>query len=237
MNAVIAHKDAYLFAKPVTERDAPGYESLIFQAQDLKSIKAAISAGGRAVAVMVEESGEEIGSGVKSVWVPESEDVKPPKGIVNPAQLEKELMRVFANAVMFNPDVDENRGLGPAFRTRARTIQEHESGTTDSDSQSGVDEIGVAKPLAGAVVMDTRGMCHDVVEALDGWRGIGRTDDAEARGAPVIIQHGDNAEATDAEDGKHVQEQEEEMDELADEEGEAVQEQSEEPRSKRRRRL
>src|SRR5207248_6276649 len=50
-----------------------------------------------------------------SEMLPISSDLVPPKGIVNSAQLEKELMRMFANAVMFNPD--PSHGLGPFFDT------------------------------------------------------------------------------------------------------------------------
>ena len=38
--------------------------------------------------------------------LPLSTDVIPPKAIVNSGQLEKEVMRMFANAVMFNPGDD-----------------------------------------------------------------------------------------------------------------------------------
>lgn len=38
------------------------------------------------------------------VSVPVHPDIVPPKGIVNSGQFEKEVMRTFANAIMFNPD-------------------------------------------------------------------------------------------------------------------------------------
>lgn len=38
------------------------------------------------------------------VTVPVNPDIIPPKGIVNSGQFEKEVMRTFANAIMFNPD-------------------------------------------------------------------------------------------------------------------------------------
>ena len=105
----------------------------------------------------------------------------PPKGIVNAGQLEKELMRIFANAVMFNPDVSENRGLGPAFRTRRRL----RGGTTDTGTDTAAEadqaggegtrfEIGVAAPVEGAVVQDTRAVARDVQESFAAWRAVER---------------------------------------------------------------
>lgn len=44
------------------------------------------------------------------VWVRKNEGFMPLKGIVNSVQLEKEVIRVFATAVMFNPD--PKRALG-----------------------------------------------------------------------------------------------------------------------------
>lgn len=138
MNDISSHKLAAMFAKPLTERDAPGYKSLILRPQDLKSIKSAIGAGGRAFVAAADNAGAvESGSpgsgtpaGVQwaggsakgaSAWVPATPDVQPPKGIVNSGQLVKELMRMFANAVMFNPD--PKRGVGPAFNTRRRAAE------------------------------------------------------------------------------------------------------------------
>ena len=235
MQTVTGHKDAYLFAKPLTERDAPGYDKLIFRPQDFKAIKAALAAGSRAVAAIIEEAGEEISAGAKSIWIPETEEVVPPKGIVNSAQLEKELLRIFANAVMFNPELAENRGLGPAFRTRAKTLEEHESGShEDEDAEAARFEIGVARPVDGAVVKDTRKMCADVEEAFDEWRGIGKVDDTEARDAPVIAQPRDEVKENNEEGGGH--EEEGAADEAANNGVGAEKEASEEPRPKRRRR-
>jgi hypothetical protein len=109
MNDILSHKHASLFSNPVREKDAEGYKDMIRRPQDLKSIKTAIAAGARAVnaattsdsfASSVSSSNARDAGG--SVWLPVSEDLVPPKGIVNSAQLEKEVMRMFANAVMFN---------------------------------------------------------------------------------------------------------------------------------------
>lgn len=123
MNNITSHKHASLFANPVKERDAEGYTDIIRRPQDLKSIRAAIMAGSRAVAAAtagIAESpagtpgagtpnagastpGAGNASGTGMVPLPWSTDLVPPKGIVNGAQLEQELCRMFANAVMFNP--------------------------------------------------------------------------------------------------------------------------------------
>lgn len=176
MNDITAHKLASLFAKPLTEREAPGYKSLIYRPQDLKSIKSAISAGSRAVAAASEITGtpaHEAGSpteGVStpskstgpSLWVSMNTDVVPPKGIVNSAQLEKELMRMFANAVMFNPD--PKRGFGPAFRNRPPDNEE-------DDEQQRV-ELGGEED--GGIVADTREMFEAVEKSVTNWRAAER---------------------------------------------------------------
>ncbi|KAL8749469.1 MAG: hypothetical protein Q9184_006802, partial [Pyrenodesmia sp. 2 TL-2023] len=134
INNITGHKLASIFAKPLTEREAPGYHSLIYRPQDLKSIKQAITNGNRALNVLLENGNSDPDDPVISeiaganesdmrFWVRKHEDIVPPKGIVNSVQLEREIMRVFANAVMFNPDPD--RSFGPAFRTRAKVKERH----------------------------------------------------------------------------------------------------------------
>jgi hypothetical protein len=105
-----SHKHAGLFSNPVRERDAEGYSSMIRRPTDLKTVKAAIQAGARAINndesanAAISASGTATSSrDATALLLPWSEDLVPPKGIVNSAQLEKELMRMFANAVMFNP--------------------------------------------------------------------------------------------------------------------------------------
>ncbi|KAI9804690.1 MAG: hypothetical protein M1833_006765 [Piccolia ochrophora] len=160
LNEVGAHKFASIFAHPVKEKDAPGYSDLIYQPQDLKSIKAAIIAGGRAVTTATtgaaagtpSESAASPGPAASAssprpsvLLVPATDDVLPPKGIVNSAQLEKEVMRMFANAVMFNPD--PGRGFGDAGGAALRP----------DDDES-------------AVVRDVREMCGEVQRSLEDWR-------------------------------------------------------------------
>ena len=125
MNEIMTHKHASLFSAPVKEKNAEGYRDVIFQPQDLKSIRLAISAGARTVAAAaaaatvnatgnaenISLSGSPMafsgaGGGSGTLLLPLSPDLVPPRGIVNSAQLEQELMRMFANAVMFNPGDD-----------------------------------------------------------------------------------------------------------------------------------
>jgi hypothetical protein len=112
MNDILSHKHASLFSNPVREKDAEGYTSMIRRPQDLKSIKTAIVAGQRAVtAAAADATPNAVTSSPRdasgSILLPVNEDLVPPKGIVSSAQLEKEVMRMFTNAVMFNPGEDD----------------------------------------------------------------------------------------------------------------------------------
>jgi len=206
MNDITGHKLASMFAKPLTEREAPGYKDLIYRSQDLKSIKSAIAAGARAVANAAENaSTSAIGdtgspgtagttpmtktTSSSTLWLPARDDVVPPKGIVNSAQLEKELMRMFANAVMFNPD--PKRGVGPAFRTRSK-ISKTQQGQMGADN----DAAGVGEePEEGGVVHDAREMCREVERRVAEWRaaemkGRRREEGAEADELAVEEEEG-----------------------------------------------
>ncbi|KAI4181567.1 MAG: hypothetical protein LQ346_006735 [Caloplaca aetnensis] len=187
INDISAHKLASIFAKPLTEREAPGYHSLIYRPQDLKSIKQAITNGNRALILMLESGNSDPDDPVISdiagasesdmrFWVKKHEDIVPPKGIVNSMQLEREIMRVFANAVMFNPDPD--RSFGPAFRTRAKVkerhipvhlMDDHDDGE-DANEKGKDDEDNKQEGEEGAVVRDTREMFEDVERMVAGWR-------------------------------------------------------------------
>lgn len=176
MNDVTAHKHASIFAKPLTERDAPGYKDLIFRPQDLKSIKSAIHQGSKAVAAATEAAstpaadGESPGAGGAgtpstsknaSLTLKKTAELVPPKGIINSPQLEKELMRMFANAVMFNPTPE--RSFGPSFPMRS------DAATRESTQ--------VSEPEEGGIINDTREMCEDVELAVTRWRAAERTAD------------------------------------------------------------
>lgn len=226
MNEIIAHKVGNIFAKPLSERDAPGYKDLIYWPQDLKSIKAAITAGSKALVVAAEIEGEDASS--SSVWIPESPDVIPPKGIVNSAQLEKELMRMFANAIMYNPDLPSHRGVGPAFRTRARTAradtaepEEEEAEDDDEVVEKGKEDVSVVK--------DTREMFSAVAPTVSRWRSAETA--AEGDGKVGRLRGGDGAES----EGDELAE-DEVIGSVEEKEVEVEQEVTPEPRAKRRRR-
>lgn len=109
LNEISAHRHAGPFQKPVSDRDVEGYRDIIKRPQDLKSIKAAITAGSRAVAAALaantaNDDSDTAGSSL--LTLSKTEDLIPPRGIVNSAQLEREVMRMFANAVLFNPGDD-----------------------------------------------------------------------------------------------------------------------------------
>ncbi|PPJ56360.1 hypothetical protein CBER1_00659 [Cercospora berteroae] len=109
MNDILSHKHAAYFAGPVRDRDAPGYSDIVRQPQNLKTIKTAITASAQLVkaATSTTDSASEAANATSStVELERTSDTTPPKVIVNGAQLEKELMRMFANAYMFNPGED-----------------------------------------------------------------------------------------------------------------------------------
>ena len=121
MNDINSHKHASYFANVVRDKDAPGYSEIIKQSQHLKSIRAAIIAGAKAVnaaAASIDSpsatgtptaSTSRAGGGAadgSTIELERTVDFIPPKAIVNGAQLEKEVVRMFANAVMFNPGED-----------------------------------------------------------------------------------------------------------------------------------
>jgi hypothetical protein len=152
LQRVTEHKYASIFAKALSEREAPGYKGLILRPQDLKSIKAAVTRGSKAAIAAIEELEQE--SGAASILIKLTEDLVPPKGIVNMDQLEKELMRMFANAIMFNPLPDAERGLGPRRSLRL------------SSTPSQMGELGYAGSEEGGIVPDAREMCEDVVALI-----------------------------------------------------------------------
>ncbi|GAB7362502.1 hypothetical protein MBLNU230_g2823t1 [Neophaeotheca triangularis] len=122
---ILSHKHGSRFKLPVRDKDAEGYSEIIKRPQDLKSIRAAITAGSRAVAAasaIAEAPGTPSSSKDSSATVDleRTADLIPPKAIVNGSQLEKEVMRMFANAVMFNPGED---GMVADTREMAENVE------------------------------------------------------------------------------------------------------------------
>lgn len=191
LESISGHRNASTFANPVKERDAPGYKDLILRPQDLKSIRTAITAGHKAAAAVAAAQVSPNDQGHSSAWLPISEDLIPPKGIINYAQFEKELMRMFANAIMFNPDPD--RGFGNAFGNKRK---EHERGAVYE-----IDE--------NSLVKDTRAMFMDVEKDIGALRSAERRSEEaaerEALGGPWGIRY----------PSSHMEAVDDEVDELA----------------------
>ena len=208
MNDIMAHKVANIFGRPLTERDAPGYKDLIFRPQDLKSIKTAINAGSKALVAAAAENADDAGNSY-NVWIPETPDVVPPKGIVNSAQLEKELMRMFANAIMYNPDLPTNRGIGPILRSR---LQKADSQKIEEEAEDEEEAEIVEKGKEDvSVVKDTREMYEAVEPRVSEWRNaeraaeVGKGNAVRKRGGSGMGLDGvDEREEGRGEEGKGV---------------------------------
>lgn len=207
---IATHKHASLFAKPLTERDAPGYKDLIYRPQDLKTIKSAISQGSRAVATATEANNTPVahpadsgtgspgpnglstglstgGTGTPKnapIILPKTLDLIPPRAIVNSAQLEKELIRIFANAVMFNPTPDRERIFGPLpgrgcgydggiGDVPGSWTQVAAAAAADAEAEENVKQSFLER----GIIDDTRAMAEDVEKAVDSWRAAERAVD------------------------------------------------------------
>ncbi|KAJ9655333.1 hypothetical protein H2198_005788 [Neophaeococcomyces mojaviensis] len=229
LNEITSHKHAGIFAKPLSERDAPGYKSLVHRPQDLKSIKAAINKGSRAAIIAIEEletkGGDEedittvedsqatptptpkptasstnaggerpIGNGF--YLIRKNEDLVPPKGIVNSSQLEMELVRMFANAVMFNPLPSSERGFGRSLRLRKRggelraygarktaadedneeasaeEIARGESEPATTSSTAGESDVSGPSADEDGIIADAREMFEDVEYQVAKWKEV-----------------------------------------------------------------
>ncbi|OQE31720.1 hypothetical protein PENSTE_c001G05539 [Penicillium steckii] len=200
LNDVTTHKLASIFAKPLGERDAPGYHDLIYRPQDLKTIKSAVHQGSKAVAAATEAVSTPAGdsespapvSGTPTknnvLMLQKSEDLLPPKGIVNSAQLEKEFVRMFANAIMYNP-VPE-RGFGPGFPMIS------DRGSRESTQSSDGEE--------GGIIQDSKDMFRDVEQAVTRWRAAERTADELAYKNVLSLRRGSASDfnTDSADDGK-----------------------------------
>ena len=99
-----------------------------------------------------------------------------------------ELMRMFANAVMFNPLPTSERGLGPAF-TMQRTDGAATGGASSDDT--GAEDVkgyGYVEPEEGGIIRDTRDMFESVQRAVDEWRGV--EQDSGLVDTPAVPQSG-----------------------------------------------
>ncbi|XDG03227.1 hypothetical protein ABKA04_002842 [Annulohypoxylon sp. FPYF3050] len=174
LDQIISHRHANMFAHPVKPRTAPGYFEIVLRPQDLKGIQKAITAGSKAAAAAVATMSD-VEASATNVWLPMSIDLVPPRGIINIAQLERELVHMFANAIMYNPD--PYRGFGPSFlRSNRRANQED-----DGEDYRGyeVDENGVVK--------DTRSMFGEVEKLLSDLRNEVERNAPPPTGVPPSV--------------------------------------------------
>ncbi|KAJ4857579.1 hypothetical protein T069G_08476 [Trichoderma breve] len=186
LDQISSHRDANMFATALREKDAPNYRQIVLQPQDITSIRSAIKAGNKA-ALQAAANLPGGDPGTASVWLPISDDLVPPRGIINSAHLERELVHMFCNAIMYNPDPD--RGPGPAFMRRSQSDEEEVVGYR-------LDENGVVK--------NTQSMFLEVEKLLGDLRAAEKD-----RGIPPISTTRQGSVATPAEDTA------EEEDELA----------------------
>ncbi|KAK7704060.1 hypothetical protein SLS57_010649 [Botryosphaeria dothidea] len=161
MNDIASHKHASLFSNPVKAKDAEGYYDIIRRPQDLKSIRAAVAQGSRAVAAATQSNADtpsanspggapstptQFSNSSTQITLPISEELVPPKGIVNSAQLEKELMRMFANAVMFNSGED---GVVSDAIEMARDVEASVANWRAAERTSVYDTANASTPAEG----------------------------------------------------------------------------------------
>ena len=171
---ILSHRLASFFAKPVTERDAPGYKQLILTPQNLTAIKLAVSKGKQAATAAIDEQ-EQVdetdialltssleAAGIRVV--DKTSDLIPPKAIVNSTQLEKELMRTFANAIMFNPLPSSERGYGASL-----TLSRHTGATNVTSPDSDMDST---QSDDTRIILDARQMFEDVAKSLENFKNL-----------------------------------------------------------------
>lgn len=166
MNDISSHKHASTFTTAVKAKNAEGYYDIIKRPTDLKSIQKAIGAGAKIVAAAATSDtpvgGASPGGGGGVVELPLSEDVIPPKAIVNSAQLENEIMRMFANAVMFNPGED---GIVKDAKDMFETCEKSVSSWRNVDRSTGGAGAGAG---AGGIADDTASLAAGSEDAGEG---------------------------------------------------------------------
>lgn len=193
LDQIAGHRYANMFANPIRDRDAPGYKDIVLQPQDIKSIRVAITQGHKAAAqVAGNMPGGDNGGGM--LWLPISEDLVPPKGIINSGQLEQELVHMFCNAIMYNLDPD--RGPGPAFMKRK--------------SDGGDEALGYQLD-ENAVVNNTNSMFIEVEKLMDDLRSAEKdfkapppSTAANTRPGSVAAGTGDDRSATADDDADEL---------------------------------
>ena len=185
LEQISSHRDANMFATGVRERDAPNYRQIVLQPQDITSIRAAIKQGNKA-AVQAAANLPDGDPSTANVYLPISEDLVPPRGIVNSAQLERELIHMFCNAIMYNPDPD--RGLGSSFLNRSADEEEGVVGYH-------VDENGVVKNTR-AMFVEVEKLLGDLRSAEKD-RGVPPANAPHQASVPTASRHASGATPAD----------------------------------------
>ncbi|KAI1330576.1 hypothetical protein F5Y16DRAFT_408478 [Xylariaceae sp. FL0255] len=179
LDQIIGHRYANMFANPIKPRLAPGYYDIILRPQDLKGIQKAIATGSKAASAAVADM-PDVAPNQFKVWLPISIDLLPPRGIINIEQLERELIHMFANAIMYNPD--PQRGLGPSF---FRNYQSNPEGNEDDARGYEFDENGVVK--------ETRNMFSEVEKLVSDLRSeLKKKDEELERATSAAVGEGDD---------------------------------------------
>jgi len=166
LDQIGSHRHANMFAHKIRDRDAPNYSNIIRHPVDLKSIRTAISHGNKAAVAAAAAAVAEGDAGASSVWLPISEDLMPPRGIINSAQLDSELVHMFANAIMYNPD--SSRGLPRSALRRLAHEGDDEGGAGGGGADAGV-VLGYQVD-EDAVVNEARDMYSEVEKLLNEMR-------------------------------------------------------------------
>ena len=100
------------------------------------------AAGSKAVANAASATSPSASGADGTVELDRSVDLMPPKSIVNAAQLEKEVMRMFANAIMFNPGEDglvsDTREMAEDVEAQIRQWRGFETEKEDAEDESSV---------------------------------------------------------------------------------------------------
>lgn len=231
LDQISSHRHANMFAHKIRDRDAPGYGSIVRHPVDLKSIRMAITQGNKAANTAIAalpESERESSISSSSVWLPINADLVPPRGIINSSQLECELVHMFANAVMYNPD--SHRGPGPAFSV-GEAADDDEDDLVNNPGGAGGDNARYKVDEDG-VVNDTRDMYVEVEKLLSEMRSAERQrgmptppsgskgldlplDDSELAGFAGSGGHGSGVGADEEEDNNRNDKTEKNDDESA----------------------
>lgn len=137
LEQISSHKHGSMFNDPITNKVAEGYEDYIKIRQDLKSIKAMMQNGAKAIIAATAASDAPSSN---SFRLPISEDLMPPQSIVNGAQLEQEIYRMFANSVMFNTGdsdyVDAAREMFADIGSRVRAWRDETEESSNAAAET-----------------------------------------------------------------------------------------------------